>query len=117
LSPIEKVELLYAFQGFTYRQELNRRDAAFNKKVPENLKIAQGDYAMDLWDEAEKIRTSCPKYEDLSEVDFLTAFWKNINFHWEAMCFTGDYDFAGTKVELDYIFSNRKELASLILKS
>jgi len=114
LSPTEKIELLYAFVGFTYKKKSEEAEEASTEKVEPTIHIAQDLYANDLFSDAVKIRASCPKYEEMGKFDLLSEFWERINFHWKIMEMLGDYNFTGTRVELEYVFSNRKQLADMV---
>ena len=66
LSSKEKVELLYAFIGFRYRQQFEDFKDTLSDKVSAGSQTAQGLYAGEFYRRSEETREDCPVFEEIS---------------------------------------------------
>lgn len=108
LSVGEQTKVLYATYGLRIREEYDKLESI--KRKPGRFP----DLDMDChFENIQSYSEKCPNFSAMSELELFKAFLKVLESHWTAMRAVGDYDFPGTRVELDHIFGEREVLSQI----
>lgn len=106
LSLEDKTTLLYAIRGHQHRRAADRAASSERSKFSaQELDLSQSV------DEMHEIEIMCPRFEEMDLGELNQAFFDEILLHWRSMKLSGDFDYMGTKAELETIFENRDQLA------
>jgi hypothetical protein len=75
------------------------------------LRLQKNDQVDILYADAfEKRIEKCPAFDQMTEKELNGSFHDLVESHWHTMKATGDYDFTGPRVALQYLFDNRVAL-------
>ncbi len=104
-----RVDFLYAEKGLRIQQISAEGDGVIAGQQDSDRRALDLDICLD---DLDRVEASIETYENLTDAELLERFHGLIRSHWIAMCAVADYDFPGTRVELNHLFENRVSLAS-----